>query len=335
MVWSYPKYQVFREEQRVFSDHALFTSNSWSLTGTGEPERIQGETIGAHYLSTLGVSPVLGRDLSSAEDTTPGIEPVVLIGHNLWQRRYGGDAAVLGQTIRLGGIPHTVVGILPPGFRGLTGEASVWVPLMATPASELNEKWSHSYYAVARRQAGVSEEQARSAVTLLGQRIDEAIPDPQAVSKYGAVAISLQDARVDPLIRRSALVLLAAVGFVLLIACVNLANLILARSATRQREVAIRLAIGATRGRLMRQFLTESLILAGAGALAGVAVAYGAMTLAAAVMPESGIVLRSQTFGLTRVGMNLVDLDTTTLLFTVVIAAGTATTSATLSSQGT
>ena len=324
MVWSYPKYQVFREEQRVFSDHALFTSNSWSLTGTGEPERLQGETIGAHYLSTLGVNPVLGRDLSSAEDTTPGIEPVVLIGHNLWQRRYGGDAAVLGQTIRLGGIPHTVVGILPAGFRGLTGDASVWVPLMTTPASELNEKWSHSYYAVARRLPGVSEEQAKSAVTLLGQRIDEAIPDPQAVSKYGAVAISLQDARVDPLIRRSALVLLAAVGFVLLIACVNLANLILARSATRQREVAIRLAIGATRARLMRQFLTESLILAVAGAVAGVAVAYGAMTLAAAVMPETGIVLRSQTFGLTRVGMNLVDLDTTTLLFTVMIAAGTA-----------
>ena len=177
---------------------------------------------------------------------------------------------------------------------------------------------------MARRLPGVSEEQARSAVTLLGQRIDEAIPDPRAVAKYGAVAMSLQDARVDPLIRRSALVLLAAVGFVLLIACVNLANLILARSATRQREVAIRLAIGATRARLMRQFLTESLILAVAGALAGVAVAYGAMTLAAAVMPETGIVLRSQTFGLTRVGMNLVDLDTTTLVFTVVIAAGTA-----------
>ena len=115
MVWSYPKYQVFRDEQRAFSDHALFTSNSWSLTGTGEPERIQGETIGAHYLSTLGVSPVLGRDLSSAEDTTPGIEPVVLIGYNLWQRRFGGEAAVLGQAIRLGGIPHTVVGILPAG----------------------------------------------------------------------------------------------------------------------------------------------------------------------------------------------------------------------------
>ncbi len=183
----------------------------------------------------------------------------------------------------------------------------------------MNQKWSHSYYAVARRKPGVSDEQARSAVTVLGRQIDTAIPDFNGSAKFGAMALSLHDSRVDPLIRRSALVLLGAVGFVLLIGCVNLANLILARAATRQREVAIRLAIGATRMRLVRQFLTESLMLAGAGALAGLGVAYGSLRLAGALLPETGIVLRSQTFGLTRVGISMIDLDVTTLLFTLAV----------------
>ena len=324
MVWSYPKYEVFRDEQQVFSEHALFTGNQWSVTGGGEPERIRGEVIGARYLTTLGVVPILGRDFTKEEDKAPGMDGIVMLGHAFWQRRFGGDPHVLGEVVRLSGIPYVVVGVLPPGFRGLTGEAEAWVPLMASSAEELNQPWSHSYYAVARRKPGVSDEQARSVVTALGHRIDAAIPDPRGVSKYGAMALSLHDSRVDPLIRRSALVLLSAVGFVLLIGCVNLANLILARAAARQREVAIRLAMGATRGRLVRQFLTESLILAGAGAAAGLGVAYGALRLAGALMPEAGIVLRSQTFGLTRVGMSLIDLDLTTLMFTSGVAVLTA-----------
>ena len=324
MVWSYPKYEVFRDEQQVFSEHALFTGGQWSLTGIGEPERLRGEIIGARYLSTLGVTPLVGRDFTADEDRTPGIDRIVILGHALWQRHFGGNPSVLGEVVRLSGVPHTVVGVLPPGFRGLTGEAEAWVPLMTTPAEELNQKWSHSYYAVARRKPGVSDEQARSAMTVVGQRVDSAIPDPRGVSKYGATALSLQESRVDPLIRRSAIVLLGAVGFVLLIGCVNLANLMLARAATRRREVAIRLAMGATRGRLVRQFLTESLILAGAGAVAGLGVAYGGLRLAAGLMPDAGIVLRSQSFGLTRVGMSLIGLDLITLLFTLGITVATA-----------
>ena len=324
MVWSYPKYEVFRDEQRVFSEHALFARREWSLTGNGEPERVRGEIIGARYLTTLGMTPHIGRDFSNNEDRTPGMDGIVMFGYALWQRRFGGDPNVIGRVVRLSAIPYTVVGVLPPGFRGLTGEAEAWIPLMTMTAEGLNQRWSHSYYAVARRKPGVSEEQARAAVTLLGHRVDAAIPDSRGVAKFGAMALSLHDSRVDALIRRSALVLLGAVGFVLLIGCVNLANLILARAATRQREVAIRLAMGATRGRLVRQFLTESLILAGAGAIAGVGVAYGALRLAGALMPEAGIVLRSQTFGLTRVGMSLIDLDVTTLLFTLGITVLTA-----------
>jgi putative ABC transport system permease protein len=324
MVWSYPKYEVFCDQQQVFSEHALFTSGQWSLTGGGEPERVRGEVVGARYLTTLGVLPVVGRDFTRDEDRTPGMDPIVLLSHALWQRRFGGSPNVLGEVVRLSGVPHTVVGVLPAGFRGLTGEAEAWVPLMTASAEELGWKWSHSYYAVARRKPGVSAEQARDAVTVLGSRVDAAIPDPRGVSKYGATAISLHDSRVDPLIRRSALVLLGAVGFVLLIGCVNLASLVLARAATRQREIAIRMAIGATRGRLVRQFLTESLVLSGAGALAGLGVAYGALRLAGTLLPEAGIVLRSQTFGLTRVGMSLIDLDMATLGFTVAVGVLTA-----------
>jgi putative ABC transport system permease protein len=324
MVWSYPKYEVFRDQQQVFSEHALFTSDQWSLTGGGEPERVRGEVVGARYLTTLGIVPAVGRDFTRDEDRTPGLDPIVLLGHALWQRRFGGNPNVLGEVVRLSGVPHTVVGVLPAGFRGLTGEAEAWVPLMTASAKDLGQKWSHSYYAVARRKPGVSAGQARDAVSVLGHRVDAAIPDPRGVSKYGATAILLHDSRVDPLIRRSALVLLGAVGFVLLIGCVNLASLVLARAATRQREIAIRMAIGATRGRLVRQFLTESLVLAGTGAMAGLGVAYGSLRLAGAMMPEAGIVLRSQTFGLTRVGMSLIDLDLTTLLFTLAVAASTA-----------
>ena len=325
MVWSYPKYQMFEKQQQAFERHSLFAPREYSLTGTGgEPERIRGELIGAQYLRTLGLSPHAGRDFGSAEERTPGIANIVMIGYALWQRRFGGDPGVIGRTISLNSIPYTVTGVLPPDFRGLSGEAQLWIPLMTMSFADLDQAYNHSYYMVVRRKSGISEERAMNDVTLIGQRIDAALPDRrQQQKKNGAIAVSIDNARVDPLIRRSAVVLLVAVGFVLLIGCVNLANLMIARGVTRQREVAIRLAIGATRGRLVRQFLTESLLLAGAGALAGLGIAYGSLRLASALMPEANIVLRSQTFGLTRIGLGLISLDWTTLLFTMGVAGVT------------
>ena len=322
ITWSYPKYQIFEQQQQAFEHYALFAWREYSLTGTGgEPERIRGELIGAQYLRTLGLSPHAGRDFGEAEERTPGIANMVMIGYALWQRRYGGDPGVIGSTIKLNSIPYTVTGVMPPDFRGLTGEAQLLIPMMTMPFRDLDQPYNHSYYLVARRKAGISEQRAMNDVGLIGQRVDTALPDPrQPQSKRGAIAISLDNARVDPLIRRSALVLLVAVGFVLLIGCVNLANLMIARGVTRQREVAIRLAIGATRGRLVRQFMTESLLLASAGAIAGLGIAFGSLRLASALMPEANIVLRTKTFGLTRIGLGLISIDWTTLLFTMGVA---------------
>jgi putative ABC transport system permease protein len=324
--WSYPKYEVFRDQQRAFSDHAAFSLREWNLTGTGEAERLRGEVIGSRYLTVLGITPRLGRDFTAADDKTPGMDGIVMLGHEIWQRRFGADPSVIGRVLHLSSRPYTVVGVLPPGFRGLTGEAQLWVPLMTVEPRDLAAKWNHWLFLVARRQPQVTGEQAREAIALLGPRIDEVIGPPPGglIPKMMATATPLDAARVDPLIRRSALVLLAAVGFVLLIGCVNLANLMAARGAARQREVAVRLALGATRGRLVRQFLTESLLLAGTGALLGLGVAYAALTGAAALLPESGTVLRSRSPGLTRVSMQMIALDSTTLWFAIAAALVTA-----------
>jgi putative ABC transport system permease protein len=324
VVWSYPKYQRFRETQQIFEPPALFDGREWSLTGTAEPERLRGELISASYLSTLGVTPSLGRDFTPEEDRQPGINGVVLLGHGLWQRRFGGNPGVLGQVIGLDSIPYTVVGVLPPGFRGMTGEAQVWVPVTTLPADRLEQRYMHSYYMVARRKPSVSEQQARTTVAQLGAAIDAAFPNPRGGPHWGATGTTLDSERVDPLIGRSTLVLFGVVVFVLLIGCVNLANLLLARSLARQREVAMRLAIGATRARLVRQFLTESLLLAGAGAVSGIAVAYGTLRLAAALLPEAGVVVRSASFDLTHLGVNQIRIDPTTLAFTLAVTVATA-----------
>jgi putative ABC transport system permease protein len=326
LVWSYPKYEVFRDAQSVFDQHAVFTRREWSLTEAGDPERIRGELVGARYLATLGVTPRVGRDFTADNDRPSGENAIVLISHELWQRRFNGEADVIGRVIRLDARPFTIVGVLPSGFRGLTGEAQIFAPVTSVEARDLATKWNHWLYVVARRKALVTAPQAQQAVRALGLRIDTAIGQPPGgfIPPIGATAAPLDGARVDPLVRRATLVLMAAVGLVLLIGCVNLANLMATRAASRRREVAVRLALGATRGRVVRQLLAESLLLAVAGAVAGLGLASGAMHAAAALMPESGLVLRSRTFGLTRIGAQMVDIDLPTLVFTLVTAFTTA-----------
>ena len=322
-VWSYPKYQVLRQHQRVFQQTALFGGMTWNITGTGSPERVFGEYVEATYFSVLGITPALGRTFSTSE-TQPGhAAPLTLISHRLWISRFGGDRTVAGKTLGLHGAPHTIVGVLPAGFAGLTGQADVWVPVETVPARELAQTFSHSYHVVARLQDGVSPADARAAVDVLGRVIDEQHPSP-GEDRWGATAIPLHKERVDPTVRRSMVILLGAVASVLLIVCINIAHLTLVRALERQRELGIRVALGASRGRVVRLLMTESLVLAIASAAAGLLVAFVLMSVGTAMLPDLRLVLPpGRAAGLTRIGLGLVGIDTRIVLATVGLACMT------------
>jgi putative ABC transport system permease protein len=329
IVWSYPKYEAFRTAQRTFESIALFTSSEWNVTGTGTAERVFGEQIEATYLATLGVTPQLGRDFTREETRAPGSAPIVMLGHGFWQRRFGGDPSVLGRTLGLNGVAHTIVGVLPASFHGLTGEAELWVPVMTRAADDLGEAWNHSYLAVGRRQAGITVEQAEAATRVLGAQVTAQFDPPGAKpgvarAPWSATAVPLDDERVDPLIRQSMLLMAAAVAAVLLIVCVNIANLTLVRALSRRQEVAIRLALGASRTRIVRLLMTENALLAALGGLAGVVVAGGALAAGAVLLPELSFVLPDETRGLTRVGLSTLDADWRTLAFALALIAATA-----------
>jgi predicted permease len=336
MVWSYPKYRTMTELQQVFEDTAIFTGRPFSVSGDGDPERIPGETITDQYLSVLGVRPILGRGFTREEARQSGAAPVVIIGHGLWTRRYAADPGVVGRVMHVSGVAHTIVGVLPQGFEGLSGDAELWTPLAVTDPESLTEAHSHSYSVVARRRPEVTNAAAVGALGVYGPRIEEAHREGPAAgpSTATATARSLYDSRLDSDLRRVALIVLGAVGFVLLIACVNLTNLLVAKAIARSREVAIRVALGAGRARVIRQFVVESLMLAGAGAIAGVVVASGLLAAAAALLPDSSIFFRTAitpgtqriagAAGLTRVGAGMIGFDVMTLAFTAGVTMLTA-----------
>jgi predicted permease len=322
-IWSYPKYEFVRDGQQVFTATSLFTDTEWSLTRAGAPDRVQGEIVEAPYFALLGIEAGFGR-LFSSDDDRVGAPPVAVISHGLWQRRFGGASGVLGRMVTLDGTAVTIVGVAPAQFRGLSGRADVWRPFKPTVPFDLNEPFSHSYHLIARRRPGVSIEQADAAVRVLSAQIDAAFPVPGSTSQTSAAAVRLDDERIDPLLRRAALILLGAVGLVLLIACVNLANLTLARGLSRRREVAIRLALGASRLRIFRQFLTESVCLSFAGAVMGALVAAGAIRTASAAIPDLNALLEGPTGGLMRVGASMLGADATVVLTAVGLAVASA-----------
>ena len=321
--WSYPKYTTFRELQPVFADTSAYRNGGFKLTGSGEPEKISGEFGGASYFLLLGVKPQIGRTFLPEEDRTPGTHPVALISHGLWQRRFGGDPATVGRSVILEGRSYTVIGVAPAGFRGLTGRADIWVPAMMSGAQALRRRWSHSWQVVARLKPGVSEEQAKAAVAVLGRQVEEAHPGATGREKWGAKARTLREVRIEPAVRRSVLVFFGAVGFVLLVACVNVTNLLLARGASRQREIAIRQALGARRGRLVRQLLTESALLASLGGLGGLGLAWWGLRAVNALDLAAANTFHFQMQGLTLVGLSSIRMDLDVLLFNFGLALAT------------
>ncbi|HEX8140432.1 MAG TPA: ABC transporter permease [Pyrinomonadaceae bacterium] len=284
---SVPNLKDWREQNDVFTGIGAFQYGNFSLQEGDHPERVSGVTASANFFDLLGVRPQLGRTFLEGEDR-PGQSRVVVLSDRLWRRNFGADPKVVGQTVALGGESFTVIGVMSPAFQYPSRLTDLWVPLVFTE-EEQKSRGTHSYLVIARLKPGVEFSQAQEQMSLIARRLEEQYPEDQA--KRGIRLFALQEDMVQ-FIRPALMVLLGAVGFVLLISCTNVANLLLARAAARQREIAVRMALGAGRWRLMRQFLTESLLLAVLGGALGLLLARwgvdGLLALAGNSLPRAG-----------------------------------------------
>jgi predicted permease len=278
--WSWPRYRLLRGRQQSFELVASYSPASLTLSGVGDgsAELVVGERVAAEYFPLLGASARLGRLFDTTENDPAAPADVVVIGEQLWERRLGGDPAVLGSTLRLNGINLTVIGVLPRGFHGLSGRAQVWVPAALSPRVTYAEylTTNQNFISVAGRlRPGIALAAARSELAALGQEINRAIPsDPeQPEERVTASAVPINQARVEPTVRRSLLVLSAGVGLLHLLACANVINLLLGRAAERRHELAVRLALGSGSGRLFRQLFRDGMTLCLAAGALGVLLA--------------------------------------------------------------
>jgi len=274
-------YLDWQKSNTVFEYMAARTGGSVTLTGINDPLQLRGSRVSAHYFDIFGVKAALGRTFTEGEDQ-PGKEHVAILSHALWQSQFGSDPNVIGRSILLDGMPHIVIGVLPGGGVFDRWYSQIWRPLAFEPQNMTRN--FHWFGALAKLKRGVTLEQARAQMDAIGARIAHDYPDSN--KGWGVAVDRFSDLLVGPQVRTYLYVLLAAVAMVLLIGCVNLANLTLARGTVREREVAIRSSLGAGRWRLVRQFLTESVLLSICGGVFGVALGYAIMAALRAAVPR-------------------------------------------------